>query len=158
MYEDINILGKRYILFCSCLRDKTRPAVAININRIVGYSCAHFFFLIQYDTRKTFFQSQSFRVMSAEEPNANNNTQNLGNKVQPAAASPAEIQQFTSYLLRVVPLATDLNSTNEFDEFKRALNEKNSATDGIRRFLSDPQCVVFFIRVIQQGKGKNQRE
>ncbi len=87
-----------------------------------------------------------------------NNTQNLGNKVQPATASSAEIQQFTSYLLRVVPIATDLNSTNEIDEFKRALNEKSSAIDGIRRFLSDPQCVVFFIRVIQQGKGKKKNK
>jgi hypothetical protein len=92
--------------------------------------------------------------MLAEETNTNSNTQNSGNKVQSATASPAEIQQFTSYLLRVVPLATDLNSTNEIDEFKRALNEKSSAIDGIRKFLSDPQCVVFFIRIIQQGKGK----
>jgi hypothetical protein len=96
--------------------------------------------------------------MSAEEVSMTNNTQNLGNKVQPATASSAEIQQFTSYLLRVVPIATDLNSTNEIDEFKRALNEKSSAIDGIRRFLSDPQCVVFFIRVIQQGKGKKKNK
>lgn len=96
--------------------------------------------------------------MSSEDTSANNNNnnaQNLGNKVQQTGASPAEIQQFTAYLLRVVPLATDLNSTNEIEEFKRALNEKSSANDGIKRFLSDPQCVVFFIRVIQSGKGKN---
>jgi hypothetical protein len=96
--------------------------------------------------------------MLAEETNANSNTQNSGSKVQPATASAAEIQQFTSYLLRVVPLATDLNATNEIEEFKRALNEKPAAIDGIRRFLSDPQCVVFFIRVIQQGKGKSNDE
>jgi hypothetical protein len=94
--------------------------------------------------------------MLTEEANANNNTPNSGGKVQPAAASPAEIQQFTSYLLRVIPLAADLNSTSEIDELKRALNEKTSAIDGIRRFLSDPQCVVFFIRIIQQGKGKKE--
>jgi hypothetical protein len=98
-------------------------------------------------------------MMIGEEINTNNNnTLNSGNKVQSATASQAEIQQFTSYLLRVVPLATDLNSTNEIDEFKRALNEKSSAIDGIRRFLSDPQCVVFFIRVIQQGKGKKKNK
>ena len=92
--------------------------------------------------------------MLAEETNTNSSAQNPSNKVQSATASPAEIQQFTSYLLRVVPLATDLNSTNETEEFKRALSEKSSAVDGIRKFLTDPQCVVFFIRVIQQGKGK----
>jgi hypothetical protein len=92
--------------------------------------------------------------MLTEETNANANAQNSGAKVPSTTASPAEIQQFTSYLLRVVPLAADLNSTSETDELKRALSEKTSASDGIRRFLSDPQCAVFFIRVIQQGKGK----
>lgn len=87
--------------------------------------------------------------MSAEEANTNTNAQTSPNKV-PAA----EIQQFTSYLLRVVPLATDLNSTNEIEELKQALNEKPAAVEGIKRFLSDPQCVVFFVRVIQQTKGK----
>lgn len=96
--------------------------------------------------------------MSAEEAIVSSNTQNSSNKVQQTAASTTEIQQFTSYLLRVVPLATDLNSTNEFEEFKRALNEKSSAIDGIKRFLSDPQCVVFFIRIIQQGKGKHKNK
>lgn len=91
--------------------------------------------------------------MISEETSTNNNSANAGQKGPTTTASPVEIQQFTSYLLRVVPLATDLNSTNETEEFKRALNEKSSAVDGIRRFLSDPQCVVFFIRVIQQGKG-----
>lgn len=91
--------------------------------------------------------------MITEETSTNNNSANAGQKGPATTASPAEIQQFTSYLMRVVPLATDLNSTNETEEFKRALNEKSSTVDGIRRFLSDPQCVVFFIRVIQQGKG-----
>lgn len=87
--------------------------------------------------------------MSAEETNTNTNAQTSPNKVPTA-----EIQQFTAYLLRVVPLATDLNSTNEIEEFKQALNEKPAAVEGIKRFLSDPQCVVFFVRVIQQTKGK----
>ena len=91
--------------------------------------------------------------MLAEETNTTSNAQSAGNKVQSATASPAEIQQFTAYLLRMVPLATDLNATNEIEEFKRALNEKSSAIDGVKKFLIDPQCVVFFIRVIQQGKG-----
>lgn len=88
--------------------------------------------------------------MSAEETNTNTNAQNSTNKT-----STTEIQQFTAYLLRVVPLATDLNSTNEIEELKQALNEKPTAIDGIKRFLSDPQCVVFFIRVIQHTKGKD---
>jgi hypothetical protein len=92
--------------------------------------------------------------MITEETNANSSAQNATTKVQSATASAAEIQQFTSYLLRIIPLATDLNSTNDIEEFQRALDEKPSAIDGIRRFLSDPQCAVFFIRVIQQGKGK----
>lgn len=90
--------------------------------------------------------------MISEETNTN--SANSGQKGPSTTASPAEIQQFTSYLLKVVPLATDLNSTNETEEFQRALNEKSVAVDAIRKFLSDPQCVVFFIRVIQQGKGK----
>ncbi|CAF4569553.1 unnamed protein product, partial [Rotaria sp. Silwood2] len=94
--------------------------------------------------------------MITEESNTNNNSQNSAVKVQPTVATPAEIQQFTSYLLRVVPIATDLNSTSEIDIFKRALQEKTTAIDGIRRFLSDPQCVVFFIRITQQGKDEEQ--
>ncbi|CAF3346282.1 unnamed protein product [Rotaria sp. Silwood1] len=95
--------------------------------------------------------------MITEESNTNNsNSQNSAVKVQSTVATPAEIQQFTAYLLRVVPLATDLNSTNEIDLFKRALQEKPTASDGIRRFLSDPQCAVFFIRIIQQGKDEEQ--
>ncbi|CAF3147711.1 unnamed protein product, partial [Rotaria sp. Silwood2] len=94
--------------------------------------------------------------MITEESNTNSNSQNSAVKVQPTVATPAEIQQFTSYLLRVVPIATDLNSTSEIDIFKRALQEKTTAIDGIRRFLSDPQCVVFFIRITQQGKDEEQ--
>lgn len=91
--------------------------------------------------------------MLSEETNTNNNTQNSGAKAQPGVATPAETQHFTSYLLRVVPLAADLNSDSEIDGFKQALQEKPSATDGIRRFLTDPQIAVLIIRVIQQGKG-----
>ncbi|CAF3632269.1 unnamed protein product, partial [Adineta steineri] len=90
--------------------------------------------------------------MLTEETSATSNNTSTTGKTPSTAASPAEVQQFTSYLLRVVPLAADLNSTNETDEFKRALDEKPTAIDGIRRFLSDPQCIVFFIRIIQQGK------
>ena len=68
-----------------------------------------------------------------------------------------EIQQFIAYLLRVVPLATDLNVPSDVDELKRALNEKASSTDSIRRFLSDPQCAILLVRVLQQGKG-NERD
>lgn len=93
--------------------------------------------------------------MLTEESNANNNSQSSAAKTQPAVATQAEIQQFTSYLGRIVPLATDLNSTSEIDAFQQALQEKTSATEGLRRFLSDPQCAVFFIRIIQQGKGKS---
>jgi hypothetical protein len=93
--------------------------------------------------------------MLTEETNANSNIPIPAGKVQPAIASSVEIQQFTSYLLRVVPLTADLNSTNETDEFKRAVDENPSAIDGIRRFLSDPQCIVLFIRIIQPGKGNS---
>ena len=94
--------------------------------------------------------------MSTEQSPTNSNTQNLDVKLQPTVAISAEIQQFISYLLRVVPLAIDLNSANETNAFERTLQETASAIDGIRRFLSDAQCIVFFIRVIQQGKGRYQ--
>ncbi|CAF1453141.1 unnamed protein product, partial [Rotaria magnacalcarata] len=94
--------------------------------------------------------------MLTEETTANSNSPNTVTKIQPAIATSVEIQQFTAYLLRVVPLATDLNSTSEIDAFQHALQEDPSTTDGIRRFLSDPQCVVFFIRIIQQGKDEEQ--
>ena len=88
-------------------------------------------------------------MLSDETNTINNTAPNSTGKMQ----ATAEIQQFTAYLLRVVPLAADLNSTNETEEFKRALEEKPSAVDGVRRFLSDPQCVVLFIRIVQPGKG-----
>ncbi|CAF1306676.1 unnamed protein product, partial [Adineta ricciae] len=91
-------------------------------------------------------------MLSDETNTNNNNAPNSTGKMQ----STAEIQQFTAYLLRVVPLAADLNSMNETEEFKRALEEKASAIDGVRRFLSDPQCVVLFIRIVQPGKDEEQ--
>jgi hypothetical protein len=66
----------------------------------------------------------------------------------------AEMQQFLAYLYRVVPLTTDFNSDSDVEELKRALDEKSSTMEMLRRFLSEPQCAVIFIRVLQQGKGK----
>ena len=69
--------------------------------------------------------------------------------------STGEIQQFVAYLLRVVPLATDYSSTADVEELKRALHENPTATESIRRFLTDAQCLVFFVRILQQGKGRS---
>ena len=71
------------------------------------------------------------------------------------AQSSGEIQQFVAYLLRVIPLATDFNSPADVEELKRVLQENPAATESIRRFLTDAQCAVFFIRVLQQGKGRS---
>jgi hypothetical protein len=88
--------------------------------------------------------------MSTDETNTSLTPANTINKVQ----STGEIQQFLSYLLRVIPLATDLHSSNDIDELKRTLNEKTSAIDSVRRFLIDPQCAILFIQILQQGKGR----
>lgn len=69
--------------------------------------------------------------------------------------STGEIQQFVAYLLRVVPLATDYSSTADVEELKRALHENPTTTESIRRFLTDAQCAVFFVRILQQGKGRS---
>ena len=89
--------------------------------------------------------------MSSDETNPNAN----GGSSATKTLSAAELQQFCSYLLRVVPLATDFNSPSDVDELKRALNDKPSTMESIRRFLVDPQCAVFFVRILQTGKGKS---
>ena len=125
-------------------------------------SCAHFHsFRVSYITQHhralpitKHFLSHSSTLMLTDETNSASNVSSSPTKAPTATA--VEIQQFIAYLLRVVPLATDLNATSDVDELKRALNEKTSSTEGIRRFLTDPQCAIFLIRVLQQGKGNDQ--
>ncbi|CAF0789670.1 unnamed protein product [Didymodactylos carnosus] len=69
--------------------------------------------------------------------------------------TPLEIQQFSDYLVRVVPLAVDLNS-QETDEFKQVLIDKKIVTECIKKFIGDPQCAVLFIKIITTGKEDDQ--
>jgi hypothetical protein len=97
---------------------------------------------------------QVFTTMLTDETSGSSSAATVAN---PAAKvhSTGEIQQFMAYLLRVVPLATDYSSTADVEELKRALHENPAVTESIRRFLTDAQCAVFFVRILQQGKGRS---
>lgn len=78
---------------------------------------------------------------------------NSGMSLPGKTLSTAEIQPFLSYLQRIIPMATDFSSKSDVDELNHALSENSPTLEIVRRFLTDPQCAVFFIRITQQGKG-----